>query len=120
MLFNNKGMIDIDLLITVHLILLFTILFTPIIAEIFLNQRELNLKRTLSTYLYNELQHTVEDEPAFSLPYTYIETIDGVEVKIIFSLENEQFLKGCIEWKTYKHENDSVCLYGLTMDMASH
>lgn len=110
-LLNSKGFTLIEVLIASSLLLLMVSTFVPIFSLLNNERSVLSDRRTISSQLHDELQHYLWDESA-ATPARFIDTIQHKEVTFRFNTEND-FVKGCANWKNVKQSDEVICLYGI-------
>lgn len=109
---NSNGFTLTEVIIATGIILTVASTFLPIITIIDREQNLLSERRILAYQLHDELQQFIwGTEKALPIHYTK-SNHHAMTADFIFKQENE-FIKGCVEWINAKKEEEEICLYSL-------
>jgi len=65
----------------------------------------------ISSFLHDELQQTLQDDPASS-QLEYIERLQNKEISLSF-IKEDSYIKGCAKWTNKRSREDGICFYGI-------
>ncbi|MFD2046053.1 prepilin-type N-terminal cleavage/methylation domain-containing protein [Ornithinibacillus salinisoli] len=108
---KNDGFSFIEVLISLSIVLLIISTVVPINSLVDKERTTLKERRVISLRLHDELQLILWDKDV-QYPKAKEILIDNTSYQFLFSKENN-YLKGCVEWKNAKKQADKLCLYGL-------
>jgi type II secretory pathway component PulJ len=107
---KDNGFTLIEILIAAALLMTIVITMVPIISLIQNERHILSERRNLSLKLHDELQPVLWADDRH-LPSSYVEIHDQKEIVFLFEEEND-YVKGCVEWENVKKQQETFCLYG--------
>jgi hypothetical protein len=94
--------------ITAFSLLLVAILsILPLFMDIRLSLKYLQMEQEATTLLHDEFHDHINNGTLHTFPHTY-----DIGIKVTLSIVYEdQWMKGCAEWKDHKNNHKEFCLY---------
>lgn len=87
------------------------VIFIPITSQMQLEKNVLSERRDIAFHLQAELQQYIWTDN-HSLPTTFTSHQDGKQFEFQF-IEENKFIKGCVQWENAKEIEESFCLHAL-------
>lgn len=113
MLMNSKGFTFTEALVALNIVLVIVFTVAPIIYTIHFERQILYDRRTISSKLHDDIQAYVYGD--VQLPDDYVKTINDIPVQVKIKTNNN-YIKGCADWKNIKQREEEICLYGLPIN----